>query len=30
MVVTRIRQAGRLKPQVKVGELRGGQARIPP
>lgn len=26
MVVTRIRQAGDLKPQVKVRELRVGQA----
>ena len=30
MVVTRIRQAGSLKPQVKVGELRVGQAEILP
>ena len=30
MVVIRIRQAGRLKPQVRVGELRIGQAEIPP
>ena len=30
MVLTRIRQAGRLKPQVKVEELRVGQAEIPP
>ena len=30
MVVTRIRHAGRLKPQVKVRELRVGQAEIPP
>ena len=29
MVVTRIRQAGSLKPQVKVGELRVGQAEMP-
>ena len=29
MVVTSIRQAGTLKPQVKVGELRTGQAEIP-
>ena len=26
MVLTSIRQAGRLKPQVKVRELRVGQA----
>ena len=30
MVVTRIRQAGVLKPQVKVRELRVGQAEMPP
>ena len=30
MVVTRIRQVGRLKPQVNVRELRGGQAEMPP
>lgn len=30
MVVTSIRQAGSLKPQVKVRELRVGQAEIPP
>ena len=30
MVVTSIRQAGSLKPQVKVRELRVGQAGIPP
>lgn len=29
MVVTRIRQAGRLKLSVKVRELRVGQAGIP-
>ena len=29
MVVSSIRQAGRLKPQVKVGELRVRQAEIP-
>ena len=29
MVVTRIRQVGNLKPQVKVRELRVGQAEIP-
>jgi len=29
MVVTRIRQVGTLKPQVKVRELRIGQAGIP-
>ena len=29
MVVTRIRQEGSLKPQVKVGELPTGQAEIP-
>ena len=29
MVVTRIRQAGSLKPQVKVEKLRVGQAEIP-
>ena len=29
MVVTSIRQAGSLKPQVKVRELRVGQAEIP-
>lgn len=29
MVVTRIRQAGSLKPQMKVRELRVGQAGIP-
>ena len=29
MVVTSIRQAGSLKPQVKVEELRVGQAEIP-
>ena len=30
MVVTSIRQTGSLKPQVKVRELRVGQAEIPP
>ena len=30
MVVTSIRQAGSLKPQVKVRELRVGQAKTPP
>ena len=30
MVLTRIRQAGTLKPQVKAGELRVRQAEIPP
>lgn len=30
MVVTRIRQAGNLKPQVKVGELQVGQAETLP
>ena len=30
MVVARIQHAGRLKPQVKVGKLRVGQAEIPP
>lgn len=29
MVVTSIRQAGSLKPQVKVRELQLGQAEIP-
>ena len=29
MVVTRIRQAGSLKPQVKVRELRVGQVEMP-
>lgn len=29
MVVTRIRQAGNLKPQVKLEELRVGQAEMP-
>ena len=29
MVVTRIRQVGSLKPQMRVGELRAGQAGIP-
>ena len=29
MVVTRIRQVGSLKPQMRVGELRVGQAGIP-
>lgn len=29
MVVTSIRQAGSLKPQMKVGELRVRQAGIP-
>ena len=29
MVVTSIRQAGSLKPQVKVSELRVRQAEIP-
>lgn len=29
MVLIRIRQAGRLKPQVKVRELRVGQVKIP-
>ena len=29
MVVTRIRQVGSLKPQVKVRELRVGQVEIP-
>lgn len=29
MVVTSIRQAGSLKPQVRVGELWVGQAEIP-
>ena len=29
MVVTSIRQAGSLKPQVRVRELRVGQAEIP-
>lgn len=29
MAVSRIRQAGSLKPQVKVRELRTGQAEIP-
>ena len=29
MIVTSIRQAGTLKPQVKVRELRVGQAEIP-
>ena len=29
MVVTSIRQAGRLKPQVRVQELQVGQAEIP-
>ncbi len=30
MVVTSIREAGGFKPQVKVEELRSGQAEIPP
>lgn len=30
MVVTSIRQAGSLKPQVRVQELRVGQAEMPP
>ena len=30
MVVTRIRQVDSLKPQVRVRELRVGQAEIPP
>ena len=30
MVVTSIRQAGSLKPQVKVRESRVGQVEIPP
>ena len=30
MVVISIRQAGGLKPQVKVRELRVGQVEIPP
>ena len=30
MVVTRIRQVGNLKPQVKVEEFRVGQAEMPP
>ena len=29
MVVTSIRQAGSFKPQVRVGELRVGQAEMP-
>lgn len=29
MVVTSIRQVGGLKPQVKVRELRVGQAEMP-
>ena len=29
MILTRIRQVGALKPQVKVRELRVGQAGIP-
>lgn len=30
MVLTSIREADALKPQVKVRELRVGQAEIPP
>ena len=30
MVVSSIRQVGSLNPQVKVRELRVGQAEIPP
>ena len=30
MVLTSIRQAGSLKPQVKVRELRVGQAEMSP
>ena len=30
MVLTRIRQAGSLKLQVKAGELCVGQAEMPP
>lgn len=29
MVLARIRQAGSFKPQVRVGELRVGQAEMP-
>lgn len=29
MILTRIRQAGGLKPQVKVGEMCVGQAEMP-
>lgn len=29
MVVSRIRQAGSFKPQVRVGELQVGQVEIP-